>query len=380
LFSSTIEPSLTSSFQELENTKQKNILEKLQDLWHERSGTSEILALKESVNEASSEFDQASAKVTFARRHVDDSLRKWERTSGQHLQLLQRRESWDQNDAQEFANLVAREITCRNELEQARESLARAEETLSKKQLEYMNRMRRRYHEEQIWQDQWRVLGTYGTWSLIVLNSCVFLASQYFLRLRENSRMKAIEELIRDNTAAIVNRNNEFNQNVHDSTFTAATTAHVDDRVVMVQPADTDELVRFCNAEVEHQELLNAETNETVKEETQDVHNGESTIKDSRSATKTMNFVVNKEQLLLQLQQLNSKEKPQWQTVQTKFNEVKAKVISKTEQIVASLPDYVVGAVPKSPSEIHIPSAIIGSAATGVVIVLFMSLFPSHRK
>ena len=128
----------------------KNFLEKLQDVWYERSGTSEILHLKESVNEASLEFDQASAKVTFARQHLDGSLRDWERTSGQHLQLLQRRESWTTEDAQTFADLVSREITTRTALEQARQDLAAAEETLSKRQLEYMNRMRRRYHEEQI--------------------------------------------------------------------------------------------------------------------------------------------------------------------------------------------------------------------------------------
>jgi hypothetical protein len=61
------------------------------------------------------------------------------------------------NELDEFEIIspaVGREITTQRALEQAQHGLARAEETLSKPQLEYMNRMRRRYHEEQIWQDQ----------------------------------------------------------------------------------------------------------------------------------------------------------------------------------------------------------------------------------
>lgn len=171
--------------------------------WSERSGTSEIMELKQSVDAAGTAFDLASAEVTTNRRNLDEALRKWERASGQHMQLLQRRESWTAEDAQRFADFVSLEITSRGELETARHSLARSEEFLTKSQLDYINKMRRRYHEEQIWQDQWRVLGTYGTWSLIVLNSCVFLGSQYFQRRRERERTETIAQLIKDYSRVI---------------------------------------------------------------------------------------------------------------------------------------------------------------------------------
>jgi hypothetical protein len=351
---------LPSYYKEPDELPKKSFLERLQDLWYERSGTSEIIALKESVNEASLEFDQASTKVTFARRHLDESLRKWERTSGQHLQLLQRRESWNQNDAQEFANLVSQEITNRNALEQARKDLARTEETLSKKQLEYMNRMRRRYHEEQIWQDQWRVLGTYGTWSLIVLNSCVFLASQYFLRLRENARMKAIEELIRDNTAAIANYNND---------------------IMGASATDTKELSRLYNVEVEHQERLLEEEAKSRSSAREDKEmDQDDTKKGTHDSPATTSALWNKEQLLLHWQELKSKTKHGWETLKSTSKEMTTKVKTKTERIVASLPGSVVEAIPKSPSDVDIPSVIIGSAATGVAFVLVMVLFPNNRS
>ena len=60
-----------------------SLVDQVGALWYERSGTAEILQLKESVNEASVAFDQASTDVQNARRHLDESLKVWERTSGQ---------------------------------------------------------------------------------------------------------------------------------------------------------------------------------------------------------------------------------------------------------------------------------------------------------
>jgi uncharacterized protein (UPF0333 family) len=64
--------------------------------------------------------------------------------------------------------------------------------------MEYMNNLRKRYHEEQVWTDKWRILSTYGTWGLIGLNSIVFLVSQYMFRQREVQRMKDFEGLLKE--------------------------------------------------------------------------------------------------------------------------------------------------------------------------------------
>jgi len=341
-------------------------LERLQELWYERSGTSEILALKESVGEASLAFDKASAEVTHARRHLDDCLRNWERTSGQHLQLLQRRESWTPEDAQQFADLVSKEIVSRNAMEQAREDLAHAEESLSKRQLEYMNRIRRRYHEEQIWQDQWRVLGTYGTWSLIVLNSCVFLASQYFLRIRENQRMKAIEQLIHDtvgynnnnsSTAATISVENpkEVTVSAAGISSSAASSAAVFEEEK--ESMEKEELVRLSNAEVEHEEeLLNEEVDEVVREAK------------VQQAAKTHHQAT---QLDFDWPELQAK-------VKQKLTQIRNDVQSKTNKIIAAVPGL--EEMPKSASEVHVPSAILGSVVTGSALILFMVLLPGKQN
>lgn len=167
------------------------------EVWYEESGTREILQLKEQVQESSAKFDETQRNVTQARGDLDQALKAWEDSQRQHTRLLQVRDSWTNEQAQEFAGLVQKEIEVRNNLEEAKQMLVKRETELSKSQLAYMDQLRRRYHEEQIWQDKWRVLSTFGTWGLIVLNSAVFLISQYVNRQRETQRLRDMQELLK---------------------------------------------------------------------------------------------------------------------------------------------------------------------------------------
>jgi hypothetical protein len=178
--------------------KQLSVFNRLHQFWYEQSGTTEILALKQDVRHSSQAFDQASVNVTHARRHLEETLRQWEIVNGQHLQLLQRRESWTATEAQQFADVMTKEVTTRHTLDEAKRQLQASEEHLTSQQLSYMNAMRKRYHEEQIWQDQWRIIGTFGTWSLIGLNTIVFMASQYMHQVRESRRLLEMQRFIED--------------------------------------------------------------------------------------------------------------------------------------------------------------------------------------
>lgn len=306
--------------------QQRTFLERLQDLWYERSGTSEILALKESVNDASLAFDQASTKVTLARRHLDTSIKEWEQTSGQHLQLLQRRESWNADDAQKFATLISQEISTRKALEQARKDLALSEATLSQRQLEYMNRMRRRYHEEQIWQDQWRVLGTYGTWSLIVLNSVVFLGSQYFLQQREMARMKAIEELV-------------IRGLQQQQSLVQQQTAAADDIAPQLSKASSSS---------------SSDKTALVEEKLQPT---EPNYKKSWRQWQ-QNFQTTGLDL--------------WNKVRTHSGEALKSLQLKSLQSLAATPGW--KELPKSFEEVHVPSAVVGASVTGVAAIAVVLL------
>ena len=165
-------------------------------IWDRESGTHEIINLKRQVNQASARFDQQQSKVLRARKTLEQALEQWEGVQAQHTTLLQTRERWTPSHAKEFAGVLEREVEKRGALETAKKDLAEQEAAQLKSLNDYMDQLRRRYQEEQLWQDKWRIYSTYGTWGLIVLNSVVFLAGQLFHRMRENRRLDDMKELI----------------------------------------------------------------------------------------------------------------------------------------------------------------------------------------
>ncbi|KAL9179992.1 hypothetical protein ACHAXT_007962 [Thalassiosira profunda] len=170
--------------------------------WDRESGTHEILRLKRRVESSSAAFDATQKQVAAARAKLDDALHAFEEGQVAHAQLLQSRDKWTPAQALEFAKLLETEVVIRKELEGAKKELGTLEAEQLRLMHGYMNNLRRRYQEEQLWQDRWRIYSTFGTWGLIVLNSFVFLASQYLWRVREARRSEEVRGLLRQSLAA----------------------------------------------------------------------------------------------------------------------------------------------------------------------------------
>jgi hypothetical protein len=330
----------------------------------ERSGSSEILQLKESVNHAGLAFDKASAAVTLARRKLDETLRTWERTSGQHMQLLQRRESWTPSDAQQFADLVTTEITSRHELEFCRKNLAQSEESLTRSQLDYINKMRKRYHEENMWQDQWRVIGTYGTWILIGLNSCVFLGSQYNLRLRETERMETIKQLLVLHGNGNGNNNNKIakeNDVMETKQSSSIDTKDIVDTVGVV----TNEVEKDRNGGniIEN----HADSSEKHDEIEKSIRCDDDEAKEVAVTTTT---TTGKETFQNRIQyRIRSDAKHLLSSFQQQIHQIRAAIPPTKIKILEEFP--------KSVSDINIPSAIIGASITGITMITISIVFSS---
>lgn len=186
------------------STLSQSFTSRIQNFWNqawaqfeESTGEVELARLKESVQQASNKFDKAVEAVSKLRAEVAHRQKTHEDAHSQYTQLLLRRDQWNgTSDPAAFVELTAKEVETRQLLVKSRELLRSHEKEASICQQDYMNIMRQRYHEEQIWQDKWRMWGTYGTWSLIVLNSFVFIGSQLFHQRREYLRLKAMEEMI----------------------------------------------------------------------------------------------------------------------------------------------------------------------------------------
>ena len=171
-------------------------LAKLQSLLEESSGLTALTVLKQNVHEASDAFDDATAVLAAARRSLDTAQTAHDRAHKKHVSLLVRRDEWNADDAQAFVSVTSREVATKQALRDAQTTLHHAETTALQRQQHFMDVMRQRYHEEQLWQDKWRLLGTYGTWSLIAINTLVFGGTQYYNQQREQQRMQHLEDTV----------------------------------------------------------------------------------------------------------------------------------------------------------------------------------------
>ncbi|KAL7560435.1 hypothetical protein ACA910_016181 [Epithemia clementina (nom. ined.)] len=170
------------------------------DYWADAAGVNEIAMLKEQVNEAARVVDERNRKVQELRQQVQHDTKQAEQLSARHQKLLLlHRNGTDlltDDDVQQFAQLTAAESKARVNATQSLQALASWESELQQAQVVYMDALRKRYQEEQVWQDKWRVLGTYWTWLLIGLNSVVFVAGQVLHWRREEARLQAIQSMI----------------------------------------------------------------------------------------------------------------------------------------------------------------------------------------
>ena len=169
----------------------------LTDRWADAAGVNEIAVLKETVNDAARQVDKHTRTVQQVRQEVQKHTLEAEQLSTRHKQMvLLHREGTavlTEDDVQQFAQLTAAESKARATATASLQSLTAAEAALHQGQMVYMDALRKRYHEEQVWQDKWRVLGTYWTWLLIGLNSVVFVAGQVLHWRREEARLQAIQ-------------------------------------------------------------------------------------------------------------------------------------------------------------------------------------------
>mmetsp|Transcript_10560 Transcript_10560/g.31115 ORF Transcript_10560/g.31115 Transcript_10560/m.31115 type:complete len:368 (-) Transcript_10560:401-1504(-) len=213
-------------------SSQISYLDQAADLYADFAGVNEISRLKSAVSEASSAFDSSTSSLLRLRDELEQRVSDHERLERLHHNMMQRRHEWGVDGdvdaaAEDFARLTAEEGRARRLKDETKLSLREAEENLRMRQVEYMDAMRKRYHEEQVWQDKWRVLGTYGTWALIGLNSIIFLGGQILHFKREEDRLSAIAMFIDEMTRSIVERNTEV-QSVGKSTISQSTQLNID--------------------------------------------------------------------------------------------------------------------------------------------------------
>ena len=200
---------VTTTSRETSNNNRSNKLQNIQHTIDEITGVHEISSLKQAVTDASEHLESCTQKLQDLRRTVDTQSAKHQELSAQYHEMMNRRHEWNEADVHNFAQLTAHEGKARSLVEESRAALQQAETHWQEAQTAYLDAVRRRYHEEQVWHDKWRVLGTYWTWALIALNSVVFIVGQALHYRRETLRLQSLHDMIEPLTEAAVYENRE---------------------------------------------------------------------------------------------------------------------------------------------------------------------------
>ena len=324
------------------------------------------------------------------------AMESFEHSQLEHTRLLRSRDTWTSTQAYDFAKLLEKEIDIRKELENAKKTLANLESEQLSSMHSYMNHLRRRYHEEQLWQDKWRVYSTYGTWILIVLNSLVFLISQYMTRIRESQRMKDVQELVYQSIMANEGtlRAIQEQQTMHDhqqktngkeerhrKKGNAALSEEVGDRDAKVEHVITtiskNEAAALVTDEGDKHEEININPPETATPLSSKLHNFWS------STCKYASGIVTPRKI-----------DPERTTTSNKLVVATTPLSSQIQQYWSNLSKYVSGGIqiPRkitlSPGgddgktnslEVDVPSAILGASVAGIAWLLVNLVAPSRR-
>ena len=114
--------------------------------------------------------------------------------------LLQRQNAWTGSDVQRFTDLYKRDLDLEQSETRAKTEYKSASDEFERSHQDYLNEIRERYIEEQLYSDKIRRASTWWTWGLITCHLTLFLVIQLFVEPRK--RQALLEQLslkIQDN-------------------------------------------------------------------------------------------------------------------------------------------------------------------------------------
>ncbi|KTW27158.1 uncharacterized protein T551_03152 [Pneumocystis jirovecii RU7] len=153
------------------------------------TGYTKIEQLKNQIHEQEILLKEARIETKEAKRRHTLAVQQRLKLQQEVNELLQRKHLWTPMDLEKFTSLYRNDHVNEQEEQSAYKHLIECEEKLDELQVQLLNFMLTRYHEEQIWSDKIRHTSTWGTWSLIGLNIVLFLVIQLGLEPRKRRRL-----------------------------------------------------------------------------------------------------------------------------------------------------------------------------------------------
>mmetsp|Transcript_10039 Transcript_10039/g.20334 ORF Transcript_10039/g.20334 Transcript_10039/m.20334 type:complete len:290 (-) Transcript_10039:2104-2973(-) len=151
----------------------------------EASGYRAISRWKQEVEDAAARFDHARDRVRMARHGFEDAVSRRAAAQSEVNAMLQRKDRWTDGDLSRFSELCREEHSLSSVEKEAQQEV-RDSETYSEHALQkFMEALRTRFQEEALWSEKVRAASTFGTWTLIAVNTSLFALSVLYVEPRK---------------------------------------------------------------------------------------------------------------------------------------------------------------------------------------------------
>jgi len=149
-----------------------------------------INVARQAARKAKAAYEEAVVQRSNSQREVND--------------LLQRKNTWIDNDVVRFTNLVRQDHLYEQEELRAKAAVNETEDGVEREFSHLLRTILARYHEEQVWSDKIRSASTYGSLAALGLNMFVFILAILIVEPWKRRRLaqtfeRKIEELSTEN-------------------------------------------------------------------------------------------------------------------------------------------------------------------------------------
>lgn len=162
------------------------------------TGYSSIQKLRKEIFQLEQTLNIKKDEVKQCKIEYNDSIQLRLQSQHEVNELLTRKNSWDARDLDRFTQLYKDDTINSQKVEQLKSKLQDLEMEEDQVNDKLYKAILTRYHEEQIWSDKIRSTSTWGTFTLMGINICLFLILQLILEPWKRRRLtRAFEDKVK---------------------------------------------------------------------------------------------------------------------------------------------------------------------------------------
>ncbi|OLY80557.1 Sensitive to high expression protein 9, mitochondrial [Smittium mucronatum] len=187
-------------------TTGKGILRKLQISFNFVTGYDRIAELKSSVVQRENEFSNARSELINTKKDFENVSEDRKKSQREINLLLQRKHIWDEADVSSFTSLHKKEYNLSRSEVELKSLVHQLEIKVETCYDNLVSSIQSRYHEEQTWSDKIRMISSYTTFAVLLVNiTFLILAQLVFEPRRRQKIIDGVDERLKKESFVIQN-------------------------------------------------------------------------------------------------------------------------------------------------------------------------------